>query len=38
MERLMKYLLNEIIEFLTLSEYFKLKQLSNAMKSKLESA
>jgi hypothetical protein len=37
MERLMKYLLNEIIEFLTLSEYFKLKQSSKALKAKLDS-
>lgn len=37
MEKLMKYLLNEIIECLTLSDFFKLKQLSKTIKSKLDS-
>jgi hypothetical protein len=36
MEKLMKYLLNEIIQCLTLSDFFKLKQLSRTIKSRLD--
>jgi hypothetical protein len=37
MEKIMKYLLNEIIEYLTLSDFFSLKQLSKTIKNRLDS-